>query len=341
MKSRYAELAGYTPDDASDIAIRMETLAGEIYSVEAAVEWLHRETFPQTASGKQLELRAAEHGVTRKPAVTASGVLTFGRSAPLWFPATIPAGTVCATSGQGAARYVTTADATLETGKLSVDAPAQAVEAGAAGNALAGTVNVLAAPPSSVESVINNADFSGGEDAENDGMLRSRLLNRCAQPGNGTNAAWYRQLALGCDGIHSASVVPRANGAGTVAVYLGGAGTTASGDAVSHVKALLSAKKEICVDVDVEPAKEIPVDLVCTVAAKPGYAPGAAVTAAENAVRGYFSLLGVGDPVVLAAVTAAVFATGCVRDCVFSSPGKAAAVSELAVPGKLNITAGG
>lgn len=341
MKNKYEELAGFMPDDASDISIRLKVLAGEIYSVESAVEWLHRETFLQTASGKQLELRAAEHGVTRKPATAATGVLTFGRSTPLWFPATIPAGTVCATSGQDAARYVTTADVTLGTGELSVNAPAKAEKPGAAGNALSGTVTVMVTPPPSVEEVANSADFSGGEDAEGDESLRARLLDRCARPGNGTNAAWYRQLALSCDGIHSANVVPRVNGTGTVAVYLGGTGAAASDDAVSRVKELLSAKKEINVDLTVEAAKTVPVDVSCTVTAKPGCPFSAVESAAGDAVAGYFKSLGVGDPVILAAVTAAVFSVGCVRDCAFTSQGKTMAANELAVLGKLSIAAGG
>lgn len=278
MKDKYRELAGYEPDDASDIGIRIKVLAGEIYSTSAAVEWLKRQTFYQTASGEQLDERAAERGVARKPASGAVGVLTFSRSAPLWFPAVLPAGTVCATSGEGAARYVTTEDATLPANSLSLDVPARAETPGAAGNALAGTVTVLVTPSAAVESVTNSAAFTGGTDGESDDALRARLLQRCAQPANGTNAAWYRQLALSCAGV------------------------------------------------------------ACTVKAKAGHGAFAVRVLCDQAVKDYFSTLGVGEPVVTAAISARLFATGLIDDCVFSTQNRQAAANQLAVPGTVDVT---
>ena len=338
MKDKYRELAGYEPDDASDIGIRIKVLAGEIYSASAAVEWLKRQTFYQTASGEQLDERAAERGVARKPASGAVGVLTFSRSAPLWFPAVLPAGTVCATSGEGAARYVTTEDATLPANSLSLDVPARAETPGAAGNALAGTVTVLVTPSAAVESVTNSAAFTGGTDGESDDALRARLLQRCAQPANGTNAAWYRQLALSCAGVASANVVPRANGVGTVAVYLGGKGGAASAEAVQAVKELIGDKREINVDVTVEAAQTAAADVACTVKAKAGHGAFAVRVLCDQAVKDYFSTLGVGEPVVAAAISAKLFATGLIDDCAFSTQNRQVAANQLAVPGSVDVT---
>lgn len=338
MKTKYASLAGFTPDDASDIGIRIKTLAGEIYSLESAVEWLRRETFAQTATGTRLEQRAAEHGVSRRGAVPAAGTLTFGRSTALWFSTVVPAGTVCATSGNGSARYVTTADGTLPAGQLTLDVPAKAETAGTAGNTLSGTVTMMITPPPSMETVTNKAAFTGGEDAESDDSLRTRLMEKCALPGNGTNAAWYRQMALSCPGVHSANVVSRPNGAGTVAVYLGGVGAGAPASAVAAVQELLSAKKEINVDVTVAAASPVAVDVTCAIRPKSGYSFAAAQESVWLAMYDYFSSLGVGETVVLAAMNLKIFAAGCVDDCVFSSQNQTPAANQIAVAGTLKVT---
>lgn len=340
MKDKFTSLAGYSPDDASDIGIRMKVLAGEIYSIGAAVEWLRRQTFAQTAAGNELELRARERGLSRKAPVAAYGTLTFQRSTPLWFVANIPAGTVCSTAGSHPVRYVTTQDASLPQGSLSVDVPAKAETAGSVGNTQAGTITVMVTPPSSVESVTNGAAFIGGEDSETDDSLRARLLACYAGASNGCNPEWYRQKALQYDGVDSVSVVPRANGAGTVALYLGGKGCAPSADTVNQINADLNSTREIGVSVSVAAAQTVAVDVTGAVTAKAGVSPADAKAACEDAVREYFLNLGVGDAVIPAALVAAMFGTGKLSDCSLSSAGKAMAASQLALCGTVAITAG-
>ena len=68
MQGTFEELAGYPADDASDIGIRLRVLAGEVYSLTAAMDWLEQQFFAQTAQDEQLDLRAQEHGIQRRPA---------------------------------------------------------------------------------------------------------------------------------------------------------------------------------------------------------------------------------------------------------------------------------
>ena len=338
MKNKFTELAGYSPDDASDVGIRMQVLAGEVYSLGCAIDWLKEQTYAQSAAGKQLEMRAAERGVTRKPASPATGTLTFGRkTTALWYAVPIPAGTVCATSGTGSARYVTTEDAELPAAAMSVDVPAKAEQPGAGGNTAAGTVTVMVTAPAAVETVTNGAAFLGGEDAEDDDALRGRLMDCWGEPATGTNAAWYRQLAESFDGVCSANVTPRANGAGTVAVYLGGKGATAADSVVQQVQAALSAEREIGVDVTVQAAQTVPVDVSCQIRVKAGQNALGVRLQVRAAVKSYFLGLGVGDPVVLSALTAKIFETGLVDDCTFTTAGKTVAANQLAVPGTVNV----
>lgn len=333
MKNKFSELAGYPPDDASDIGIRIRVLAGEIYSIQNAVDWLKRQSFAQTATGEQLEMLAAERGLSRKKAVAATGTLTFGVSSALWFSATIPAGTVCSTSGSAPVRYVTTEAVTLPQGSLKVDAPAKAETAGSMGNMPMGTVTVLVTPPSSIQTVVNAAAFTGGEDNESDDFLRARLLACYAEPPNGCNASWYRQAALQTDGVDSVRVVPRPNGAGTVALYLGGKGCAPSASTVQQVKDRLGALREIDVDLTVEAAQAVPVNVTAAVVAAPAAVAADVKTACTAAVQDYFLGLGVGEPVTLAGIGAKLYGTGMITDYSFTTEGTSMTDSQLAVLG--------
>ena len=56
MKQTFAQQAGYEVEKSSDLEIRMQVLAGELYSSFANIEWLKRQVFPQTATGEYLSL---------------------------------------------------------------------------------------------------------------------------------------------------------------------------------------------------------------------------------------------------------------------------------------------
>jgi uncharacterized phage protein gp47/JayE len=318
MTEKFQSLAGYTPDDASDIGIRMKVLAGEVFSVCSAVDWLKSQTFAQSAQGEQLDLRAQERGITRKQSVAAAGTLVFARSTPLWYNAGIPLGTVCSAVGENPVCYVTTQEAVLPQGELSVTVPAKAEQGGKNGNTEPGTVTVMVTPPSGIESVSNLSAFTGGEDAESDSELRSRLMLSYASISNGTNAAFYRECALKYDGVHSVGVIPRENGAGTVSLYLGGSGTVPSDETVSRVQADISRLREVNVTVKVQAAQAIPVDIGLAVTPTDGIADNEAFEACNQAVRDYFSALSVGEPVILSALGVAVFSTGKIRNYIFT-----------------------
>lgn len=341
MEQKFEELAGYPADEASDVGIRIRVLAQEIYSVCAAVEWLKKQTFAQTATGAELEKRALERGVVRKPAVAAAGTLCFSLDEATWFDLKIPAGTVCRSEGSGAMRYLTTEEGTLPAGETEAEVPARAELPGAAGNAESSMVDVLVTPVAYVTAVLNTVPFTGGEDAESDESLRARLLADYAAPGNGSNAQWYRGEALTFDNVHSAGIVPRESGAGTVGVYLGGEGEAAPDEAVQKVRAALQERREIAVDVNVQPAQAVAVDVTASVVPKPGLDPAGVEYDCRIALRNYFKSLGVGDAATVSGMTVALMATGEIADCALSTPGKAVERNQLAAAGGLNVAAGG
>ena len=195
MYRSFEELAGYSPDDASDLGIRMKVLAGEVYSALASLEYLKGQLSLSTASGAQLTALAAEYGLTRKPAQKAQGVLRFSIGEDGWYSITIPRGSVC-TTADGAVNFVTTQEAVLAAGSRYVLVPAAAEQAGRAGNVRAGTVVVLVSQPVGIEQVTNLEAFSGGAEEESDEHLRGRLLKLLRDPPRSANAAFYRELCL-------------------------------------------------------------------------------------------------------------------------------------------------
>jgi uncharacterized phage protein gp47/JayE len=341
MESAFAQAAGYSPDEASDLGIRMRVLAGEIYSLQNAVEWLKMQAFPQTAQGEQLDLHAQQRGIARKPALAAQGSLTFRRATPLWYDAAIPAGTVCSTGGEAPVRYVTTQAAELPAGALSVQAAAQAETPGKTGNALPGTVTVMVTPPPALESVTNEAAFSGGTDAEGDSELRARLMRNCSGAPNGTNEAFYREYALGFDGVYSAGVLPMEHGAGTVGIYLGARGTVPNEQTVAQVQASVNAVKEINVQATVAAAQtvSVPVDVAVTPAA--GVTATEAQQACREAVTDYFENLCVGEAFLTAALGVCLMSTGKIKNYCFNSAvssDRGIARNQLAVCGTVGVT---
>lgn len=291
MAKEYKTLAGVEPEDAADVSIRLKVLAGELYTVLCAAESLKLNCFPQTAAGEALDLHAEERGLVRKDAVKSVGTLTFSRRTALSYAAEIPAGTVCAASGENAVEYETTEAAVLPAGALTVTAAAQAVLGGRRGNAAKGAVNTLITPPAGIESVTNDVPFTGGADKEDDEALRTRLL-RCfyALP-NGSNTETYRRAALMTPGVKSVQVVPRANGVNTVAVYLyGDNGAVAAAVAVKKPVTVYVKPKDGCAFEDAKAS--------CT----------AAITAYLNAFE-------VGEPFVTAGLIHAVMETGVAQNC--------------------------
>lgn len=317
MKSKFSSLAGFEADDASDIGIRLKVLAGEIYSLCNAMDWLKRQAFPQTAQGEQLDIHAVQRGLKRKQAVAAAGTLTFSRKTALWYDLQIPTGTVCSTIGDNPVRFITTQAAVLKTQQLSVTVPAQAQEGGRNGNAAVNTVTGMVTPPAGIETVANSVPFTGGADGETDDELRARLLQSYAAISNGTNAQFYREYALKHEGIQSVTVKPRAEGSGTVALYLAAKSAAPGAAVISQIQTELNRLREINVDIKVYPATIVELQILVYIKPENNCTIDAAKQAAIAAVQDYFSTLSVGEPVILARVGKAILNTGMVKNYLF------------------------
>lgn len=284
-------LSRVPPDiDKSEGSFIWDSLSPAAYQLFLASGWAQevlRRGFASTTFGSYLDLRCEEHGITRLPAVKASGFVKFvgdpGTNVPSGQIVTTPADPV---SGSPAIEFVVTAPVMLGTTGEAV-APIEAVEPGIGGNVMANIINVMATPIPGIATVSNPAALDGGMDVESDEALLARFLVRVRSPSAGGNKADYINWALEVSGVGAAIVVPLWNGPGTVKVVILGtdkkpASSALVNDVQEHISptpGLGEGKAPIGALVTVAAAKAINIDVTAAIVLSSG-ASLAAVTAA-------------------------------------------------------------
>ena len=228
-----------------------------------------------------------KRGITRAAAEKAVGTLRFAAADKVTAACPIEKGTVCMTA-EGV-RFETTEDATIAVGSQWADVPAQAVEAGAGGNVIAGTVTLLSAMPVGVVQCTNPAAFSGGCDAESDEALRGRVLASYQRLPNGANAAYYEQEAMRYPGVAAAKAVGRARGIGTVNVVIATHAGVPDAALLAAVEMDLQKKREIAVDVKVLAPTVETVAVTAALKAAPGYTFAEVKAGAQSALEALFT----------------------------------------------------
>lgn len=339
MAAVFAQQSGLEAGSAGDLAVRLYAVAAQVYSLYLQAEWTRRQCFPQTAQGEYLDLHAALRGVERKSAAPAKGTIRFSVPAAADSDLTIPAGTVCMTVGL--VRFETTEQAVLEAGDLYVDVPAQALEAGAAGNVAAGSILSMAVAPPGVAACSNPAAFSGGVDPEEDESLRSRVLATFRRLANGANAAYYEQTAMAFDQVAAVTVLPRKRGIGTVDVVIATPAGLPDQDLLARVQDKLSKAREIAVNVLVSAPVTNAVNVSLKVKAAENRDSTQVCAAVRAAVQGWFTGERLSGPVLLAGLGNLVYGVEGVENYQILSPTAdvAATAGTLPVLGTLTVEA--
>ena len=319
MEETYEQESGCKVEDVSEVGLRLRVLAGELHRLDASLDWLERQAFPQTAVGEQLDLHGAQRGVVRREAVKVTGVVSFSRYLPLSFDLVVPKGTVCATSGEPVVEYETTEEAVLEAGDLTIDIPVEAVVAGSSGNAAAGYVTTLVNAPVGINYAANEAAITGGKDPEEDEEFRRRVLEAYTLSSNGANADYYRQVAMSQKGITMVQVVPRVTGVGTVLVYLWGEDAAPSQQLMNTVKEELDRQREIGVNVTVMAAQKVTMNIPVKIKVAEEVDFDWAKEETIKAVEGYFNSLEIGDGFYLGAISKAILDQVPVQEVGFGS----------------------
>ena len=324
MRAIFAEEAGFVPNDGCDAMVRLYALASEVQSLLAQADWVLDQSFPQTAVGQYLDYHAETRALTRLPAAKADYE--------------IDAGSVAMTSG--GVRFETTEKATLAKGETYVDVPASAVEAGASGNAIAGTIHLMSVYPVGITQCTNPEAFSGGSDEESDEKLRERVLASYKRLPNGANAAFYEQEAMSFPNVAAAKAVGRARGIGTVDVYVSTHAGAPDEKLLGEIEAVLQKKREIAVDVEVKAPTEKTVNMSAELTAEQGWTMQEITDAATAALQAYFTGERLGEAVYTAKLASILYGVEGVKNCHLLTPDEDVSVSatELPVLGTVTIT---
>ena len=318
MQQSYEQLAGMRADDASDVGIRFKILAEQLSKIKEELEFAKQQSFPQTATGENLEMHALERGIFRKQATYAKGTVRFSRESAASEDILIPKGvflTCSQTEGNHGTdiRFVTTSEVTLQQGQTSVDAPVECQTEGSRGNLAAGILNVMITPVQGITAVSNPEPILSGEDAESDEMLRQRLLDSYRMVTNGTNTAFYYNKAMSYEGVSSVKVLPRVNGVGTVGIVVYGPGVDE--DLLARMKEEIGQIKEINVELTVEQATEKQTEVSVEIAVSDGYSYEDVSTVCKKVVEEYMKTQKIGKALYLALLMREVLNCEGVANC--------------------------
>jgi len=338
LLAAFEERAGFTPEAGCDLAVRLWAAAAELQALEIQADWVLDQSFPQTAQGVYLDRHGTMRGLKRLKAARSGGTLRFSVETAPAMDITIQAGTVCMTDDE--VRVQTTADAVLPAGALYADAPAEAVEAGAGGNVVPGAVRFLTACPLAVTAVTNPGAFTGGADEEDDETFRARILESYQRLPNGANAAWYETTAMSYPGVTAAKAVGRAEGPGTVNVYVTGENGLPDEALLAGLSAELQEKREIAVTVKALAPTAKTVDVAVAVAPKEGSEKEAVLEAASRAITGFFSGRLLGRAVRLAELGNRLYELEGVENYRFTAPAEDVPADGTVLPvlGTLSVT---
>ncbi|WP_059044447.1 baseplate J/gp47 family protein [Paenibacillus rubinfantis] len=296
--------------DKSEGSFIWDAEAPAAFMLSEAATWAQQllaRGFASTTYGEYLDLRAAEHGVTRRPAVAATGIVRFtgepGR--------TVPAGTVVATpadefSAEASMEYETTAAVMLDQNGEGM-ASIRALVPGRAGVVPAGVIQVMATPVSGVTAVTNPEATRGGADVESDELLLERFFSQVRNQGTSGNKAHYLKWAGEVPGVGGAQVEPLWQGPGTVGIYLLDADKRAANpEIVAAAQAYIDPTQDGQGEgtapagpiVTVMAAEEVPIDIRVKLTLASGVTMVEVKKNIEDGVRAYLKQLAFVDPLV-------------------------------------------
>jgi uncharacterized phage protein gp47/JayE len=176
-----------------------ESNASVLQWIQQLIVTLLTITRASTSSGADLDSWMADFGFLRLSASFSTGSVTYSRFTSTT-SALIPIGSLVG-SADGSQQYAVTIDTAnsfysetlggyiIPAGVASATVPVQASTAGAAGNALTGTVAVIIGSISGIDTVTNSAVFTNGVDPESDSDFRARFIMWVQSLSKGTKAA--------------------------------------------------------------------------------------------------------------------------------------------------------
>lgn len=227
----------------------------EFSKQEVEREEAYKAAFAKTSWGEYLEMRAEEHGIFRKVAVSATGTITITGTG------TVSNGAVFQTSS--GIQFHTLKEIDVSgSGSVAIACDT----AGTAGNVDADTITVISASIPGITAVTNPAATTGGYNEETDTELYNRLIFKVRQPATSGNVNDYTEWATSVDGVGKVKVIPLWNGNGTVKVLVTDSnGSPASDTLLTAVRTLIETKHPIGATVTIAAPTTLALTIALTV----------------------------------------------------------------------------
>lgn len=302
LRTRYLQqVANQQPQAAtgrdSDHFVRASAVAAAVESLHQHIWWLARQHFPDTADPDYLERQASLYSLVRKPAATATGMVSLTGT-----PATpVSAGMLLqAANGQ---QYELTANAAIGLGG-SVDVAAWALLSGPGGNLAPAAPLTIVVPVADITSA-SVVTMDGGDVAEDDASLRARLLERMRNAPAGGNAADYVRWATEVAGVGRAWCFGGRRGLGTVDVVIMAPAGLPSAGLITSVEAYVEEHRPVTSDVLVLQPDLVTINITATVVLS-GVSLAAAQASAATAIAAYVDELAPGETVHFSRLSAAI-----------------------------------
>lgn len=306
----------------------VELWAWGLYALYRFMVVVLGQAFPETATGKWLDLHCAQVGVSRKATTKTSGKVVFGRSGTSG-NVLIPAGRIVRTLPDGLGnvyRFVTTEDVVLQDGATEVEAPITAESYGASSNVAAGAIREITTHIPGVETVTNRSDWitAEGIDDESDEAMRSRYRLAWMDVNGATRYA-YESWAMSVTGVVGCTILdnhPR--GPGTVDVIVRGSAGIPTEQLLSAVRTLVLQNKPINDDVEVKGPERVSVVIRGELEVSGGVleqvAEAARARIADLLNPAGTAPIGIGEDVTLDRLTACVMGIAGVKRVTWSDP---------------------
>lgn len=182
----------------------IDTVASQIADASVDTHLLTYQYDIYSQTGAALDAFVQLFGMSRFPAIQATGTVTFTRLTSTDV-VSAPVNTQVSTA-DGSVVVQTLTPAIFNVGVQVVTVPVQAALPGPAGNIQANALTSMMTPVSEVTSVTNLAALSGGANQETDTQLQTRWVNTVFKSMSGTNAM-FLGIALNNPNCQAANVV--------------------------------------------------------------------------------------------------------------------------------------
>jgi hypothetical protein len=286
----------------------MNAIGATAQTIQAQNQYLLSTARLATCVGSAVDAFVGDYGLTRLPAVAASGQVTFTRYANSQPVLIAPGSEVSTTDGLNA--YTVQTDTgnsywnagmsgyLMPSGLLSITLPIIATVAGAGSNVAANTITSIN-DGIAVNQVTNTLALTNGVNAESDDELKARFANYINTRSQATQAAVeYAITTVQQNLSYQIAENVAADGspnAGSFEVFLDDGTGTPPSTLIANVSNAISVVKPLGIRFAVVPCIVVPAVVTMTVYPLPGYAKTDIVGPAIEAIEAYVNSLGVGN----------------------------------------------